>query len=144
MLYTIGSSGKSAEEFFNLIKNNNIDIIIDIRLNNTSQLSGFSKRDDLEYFLREISGTDYKHALEFAPSPEIFNGFRKKEIEYIEFKTKYTNLMEKRGDYKNFNSNFKYNNPCLLCSELEPDLCHRKILGELIVEISKDRELVHL
>ena len=42
-IYTIGFTQKSAEQFFEAIKKNNIELLIDVRLNNKSQLAGFSK-----------------------------------------------------------------------------------------------------
>ena len=53
-LYTIGFTKKSARRFFELIKLHNIDVLVDVRLNNKSQLAGFTKEEDLEYFLSEI------------------------------------------------------------------------------------------
>ncbi len=67
-IYTIGFTQKSAKQFFELIKKNNINILLDIRLNNKSQLAGFTKGDDLEYFLSEICNCEYKHCLEYAPT----------------------------------------------------------------------------
>jgi len=55
-IFTIGFTKKSAEEFFTLLKDAGVRRVIDIRLNNTSQLAGFAKARDLEYFLKAILG----------------------------------------------------------------------------------------
>ena len=60
-LYTIGFTQKTAEQFFNLVKINNIKKVIDTRLNNVSQLSGFAKKNDLKYFLSELCCCEYIH-----------------------------------------------------------------------------------
>ncbi len=78
-IYTIGFAGKSAEEFFGLLKSNGIKRLIDIRLSNSSQLAGFTKADSLPYFLRELLGADYVHELSLAPSEEIFAHYRKEK-----------------------------------------------------------------
>lgn len=70
-IYTVGFTKKSAKEFFNILKRNKIEQIIDIRLNNTSQLAGFTKKNDLKYFLKELCKIDYKHFNFLAPTKEI-------------------------------------------------------------------------
>lgn len=72
-IYTIGFTKKSAKEFFEILKTNNIEQIIDVRLNNTSQLAGFTKKDNLEYFLKELCSIDYCHFIFLAPTKEIWS-----------------------------------------------------------------------
>jgi uncharacterized protein (DUF488 family) len=81
-LYTIGFTKKSAEQFFSLLKKNNVKCVIDIRLNNKSQLAGFTKEEDLKYFLQAIAGIDYCHMLLFAPTDEILKKYQNKEISW--------------------------------------------------------------
>lgn len=54
-LFTIGFTRKKAEDFFALLEENHVKKIIDIRLNNVSQLAGFAKKDDLMFFLRKLT-----------------------------------------------------------------------------------------
>ena len=84
-LYTIGFTQKSAREFFNKIKNNNIDLLIDIRLNNISQLAGFAKGKDLEYFLKEICNCEYAHDDVFAPTKELLDNYRANKVSWKEY-----------------------------------------------------------
>ena len=79
-MYTIGFTQKGAKKFFSLIKNNNVSRIIDVRLNNISQLSGFAKRDDLKFFLSELCDAEYEHIEDLAPTKDILNDYKKKII----------------------------------------------------------------
>ena len=132
-LYTIGFTKKSARAFFELLKKNEIELLLDIRLNNKSQLAGFTKGDDLCYFLSEICNCKYRHCLEYAPTKDILDGYKKKNISWNEYEEMYTNLILKRGNYKNFCSEFAdFQNVCLLCSESTAAQCHRRLAAEII------------
>ena len=132
-LFTIGFTQKSAQQFFNLIKSNNIDMLVDIRLNNKSQLAGFTKGDDLQYFLGEICNCKYQHCVEYAPTKELLDDYKKKKISWDDYVDTYIPLIIKRNGITKFIDRFnKYNNVCLLCSEAEPTQCHRRLLAELI------------
>ncbi len=84
-LLTIGFTKKKANEFFPLLEKAGVQRVVDIRLNNVSQLAGFSKRDDLEYFLKEIKQIDYIHRPELAPTPEILNNYKKRKGDWKEY-----------------------------------------------------------
>ena len=98
-LYTIGFTKKSARAFFELLKKIEIELLLDIRLNNKSQLAGFTKGDDLCYFLSEICNCKYRHCLEYAPTKDILDGYKKKNISWNEYEEMYTNLILKRGNF---------------------------------------------
>lgn len=134
VLYTIGFTQKSAQQLFELIKSNNIDILVDIRLNNKSQLAGFTKGDDLRYFLKEICNCEYQHCIEYAPTKDILDGYKKKTISWDEYVRQYIPLMQKRNVVQKFAERFsKYRAVCLLCSEPTPEYCHRRLLSEMII-----------
>ena len=117
-IFTIGFTKKNARQFFELLKVNEIDIVLDIRLNNKSQLAGFTKGEDLQYFLSEICHCDYRHCLEFAPTKEILDSYKKSLITWGEYEEQYTALMNKREKHFAFLDDYaKYENVCLLCSE---------------------------
>lgn len=134
VLYTIGFTQKSAQQFFELIKSNNIDMLVDIRLNNKSQLAGFTKGDDLRYFLEEICNCKYQHCVEYAPTKDILDSYKKKAISWDEYVRQYIPLMQKRNAVQKFSERFAmYRAVCLLCSESTSEYCHRRLLAEMIV-----------
>lgn len=144
-LYTIGFTQKSAQQFFKLIKENEIELLLDIRLNNTSQLAGFSKGNDLEYFLKELCNCDYKHALEFAPTENILNAYKKKEIKWDSYTKEYASLITSRNVVPEFDELFnQYKSICLLCSEPTHEHCHRGVLASLIIDAYPLAEVKHL
>ncbi len=132
-IYTMGFTQKSAEEFFGLIKRNSIDMLVDIRLNNQSQLAGFTKGRDLEYFLKAICGCKYDHMLPYAPTKEILDGYKKGSLSWDEYEVQYNDLISRRGVEETFTKRYsKYNNVLLLCSEPTPECCHRRLLAEYL------------
>lgn len=145
-IYTIGFTQKPAKEFFELIKKNNINILLDIRLNNKSQLAGFTKGEDLRYFLSEICQCEYKHCLEYAPTKAILDDYKKKNITWSEYEKQYTALMNERANYIHFTNEFgSYANICLLCSENTPEQCHRRLIAEMIANTASEQiQLKHI
>ena len=95
-IYTIGFTKKTAEDFFNILKKNNIKIVYDIRLNNTTQLAGFTKGRDLEYFLREILSIKYIHDNKFSPTKEILNDYKKNRIDWDTYENRFNALLDSR------------------------------------------------
>lgn len=144
-LYTIGFTQKSAEEFFGLIKKYKIEMLVDIRLNNKSQLAGFSKGKDLEYFLDEICNCKYEHCIEYAPSKEILDNYKKRVITWDDYVNQYVPMMQKRKVQEKFLKKFlNYNSVCLLCSEPTPEKCHRRLLAEMIAEGNSEIIVKHI
>ena len=144
-LFTIGFTQKSARVFFELLKKHNIDLLVDIRLNNESQLAGFTKGSDLEYFLKEICNCTYKHCDEYAPTKEILDKYKKKIITWEDYEIQYKNLMNNRSTYKKFTDKYStYQNVCLLCSEPTAEFCHRRLLAELITTENIDVKVKHI
>lgn len=145
ILTTIGFTKKTAEQFFGLIRDNHVELLADIRLNNRSQLAGFTKGDDLEFFLRELCSCAYRYCPEYAPTKEILSAYQKKELDWVGYTLQYNALMEERGKYREFTKKFaRYSSVCLLCSEPTPEKCHRRLLAELIALSSDGVEVRHL
>ena len=145
MLFTIGFTKKSARTFFELIKSNNINVLIDIRLNNGSQLAGFSKGSDLEFFLNVICKCGYQYEPVFAPTKELMDSFKAKKISEEQFEDEFLTLMKARNALLYFEENFlRERCICLLCSEDTPEHCHRRILAEMIIEKYPHISLVHI
>ncbi|HSP47838.1 MAG TPA: DUF488 domain-containing protein [Clostridiaceae bacterium] len=145
-LYTIGFTKKSAEEFFTLLKENDIRMLLDIRLNNTNQLAGFTKQQDLEYFTRMLLGIPYVHDPRFAPQAETISTYRNGKGEFASFRKEFLETMEERGIRDVIREAYSSNldHCCLLCSEKDADSCHRKIVAELMREVYPDLEVIHL
>jgi len=118
--------------------------LIDVRLNNTSQLAGFAKRDDLRYFLREICGAEYVHLPELAPTKEILDGYKKKQIGWAEYETLYRALLAERK-VENALDRRLFDSPVVfLCSESTAECCHRRLAAEYLAEKWGDVKTVHL
>ena len=95
-LYTIGFTQRTAEEFFETLKRAGIDRLIDVRLNNVSQLAGYSKKDDLRYFLRNLCGIDYHHELTLAPTKEMLDTYRAGKIAWADYEPQLRALLRER------------------------------------------------
>ena len=132
-IYTIDFTQKKAQIFFNLLKKNQVKKIIDVRLNNVSQLAGFAKRDDLIYFLKEICNCEYEHVPDLAPIDEILKPYKKGEISWQNYEEKFMSLMSKRNIEKSFNLD-DFNDQCLLCSEHLPHQCHRRLVLDYLAQ----------
>ena len=142
-LYTIGFTQKSAEAFFSAIKNAGIKRVFDIRLNNVSQLAGFAKRDDLIFFLDRLCGCEYKHIPLMAPTDDILEDFRKKRIGWPGYEIRFNTLIQERKIEK-IVSPRTLHKTCLLCSEPEPDKCHRRLVAEYLSKKFDGIEIKHL
>jgi uncharacterized protein (DUF488 family) len=143
-LYTIGFTKKSAQQFFELLEKNKVNYMVDIRLNPTGQLAGFTKKEDLRYFLKELIDCDYIHLHLLAPTKDILTTYRKNKS-WNDYERKFMRLMEERKiPYSLDKALFENNNCCLLCSEPTADHCHRRLVAELIVSNWSHFEIVHL
>ena len=130
-IYTIGFTKKSAETFFNFLRHSNVKTLIDVRLNNISQLAGFAKRDDLKFFLNELCGAEYIHSPELAPTKDILDAYKKGDISWEVYEDKFLNLMGQRSIERSIKP-ILLDHSCLLCSEHEPHLCHRRLVIEYL------------
>lgn len=145
-IYTIGFAGKDAARFFGLLEEHKIKTLVDIRLNNRSQLAGFTKMNDLEFFLSRISGIAYLYIPELAPSKEILDSYRQHELDWEGYEQAFHQLLQARKTDKFLKSVLpKLAMPfCLLCSEAEADHCHRRLIAERINKLYPKAEIIHL
>ena len=142
-LMTIGFTKKSARQFFEALEAASVKRVVDVRLNNVSQLAGFAKRNDLEYFLRTICGIDYVHLPDLAPTQEILDAFKKRRGSWQEYEDQFLDLMAHRRIEKTIKREL-LENGCLLCSEHEPHRCHRRLVAEYLDRHWGDVEIRHL
>jgi uncharacterized protein (DUF488 family) len=133
-LFTIGFTKKTARDFFTLLNNNQVKKVVDIRLNNASQLAGFSKGEDLKFFLNEFCNMEYIHDTDLAPSKKMLDDYKNKKITWQQYEVLFNSLLDERNAKDRLDNNFKKNfeGICLLCSESTADKCHRRLVAEYI------------
>jgi uncharacterized protein (DUF488 family) len=130
-IFTIGFTNKKAEEFFEKLRTAGVKRVVDVRLNNISQLAGFSKKDDLRYFLRAIADIDYVHLPELAPTKEMLEAYKKFKGDWSVYENEFLELMERRRIETTLSMDV-IDNGCLLCSEDKPHHCHRRLVAEYL------------
>lgn len=141
-IYTIGFTKKSAEDFFTKLKQHGVKRLVDTRLNNSSQLAGFAKRDDLRYFLDAICGIEYIHLPILAPTQEMLDEYKKSRSWEV-YEKRFRELIEDRK-IESAVSPELMDGACLLCSEHEADHCHRSLVAEYLQEKWGGIDIVHI
>lgn len=131
-IFTIGFTKRSAEDFFETLKRAGVSRLIDVRLNNVSQLAGFAKRDDLRYFLNRICGAEYLHEPLLAPTQEILDALKKHKKPWADYETAFLGLMARRRVEDRIPKELFGDTTVLLCSEHTPDHCHRRLVLEYL------------
>lgn len=142
-VFTIGFTKKSAEDFFTRLSNAGVKRVVDVRLNNVSQLAGFAKAHDLKYFLRQVGGIDYAHIPEFAPTQDILDQFKKNKGSWETYRRKFNKLISERNMEQVFFDKIK-DGDCLLCSEDTHEQCHRGILADHFKKYEPNLEVKNL
>jgi uncharacterized protein (DUF488 family) len=143
-IYTIGFTKKSAATFFGALKQARIARLVDIRLNNTSQLAGFTKRDDLAYLLREICDAAYHHEPMLAPNQELFDRYKKAKGSWEEYEREFLHLMAERRIETVLDRTLFHVPTVLLCTEPTPERCHRRLVVEYLQQAWGDLTPIHL
>ncbi len=134
---------KTAEQFFSALTAAGVKRVIDIRLNNVSQLAGFAKRDDLRYFLKTIGGIEYLHRPELAPTQEMLDEYKKRRGDWAAFEKEFRALMSERKPEELVTPEL-LDGACLLCSEDTAEHCHRRLVAERLKEKLGGMRLCHL
>ena len=142
-IYSIGFTQKSASEFFETLKAQGIERLLDVRLNNTSQLAGFAKQADLAYFLKEICGAVYEHEPLLAPTQEMLDKYKKEKGDWSVYEKQFLELMASRHIEDKVPREI-LNEGCLLCSEDKPHNCHRRLVAEYLEKYWPDVKTKHL
>jgi uncharacterized protein (DUF488 family) len=142
-LFTIGFTKKSAEQFFRLLKQEGLTKVVDTRLNNVSQLAGFTKRDDLKFFLKEVLGIEYFHIPMLAPTKDILDEYKKNGGDWPTYERKFVDLVKNRKIESKIERE-AFSGACLLCSEPTPHHCHRRLVAEYLSDKWGDIEIYHL
>lgn len=142
-LYTIGFTKKTAQQFFETLVNSGVKRVIDTRLNNVSQLAGFAKRKDLEYFLKSIGNIEYVHILDMAPTKDILDEYKKNKGDWETYEQKFLQLIGDRQIEKQISPQL-LEDGCLLCSEAKPHHCHRRLVAEYLSDKLENISIHHL
>jgi uncharacterized protein (DUF488 family) len=142
-LFTIGFTNKRAQAFFEKLRNAGVKRVIDVRLNNVSQLAGFSKKDDLKYFLHAIAGIDYVHMPDLAPTQELLDTYKKQKGDWSAYERDFLGLMRQRRIESTVPKNL-LEEGCLLCSEDKPHHCHRRLVAQYLQEHWGGIEVQHI
>ena len=142
-VYTAGFAKWLAEDFFNILKKYKIDKLIDIRLRPNSQLSGFTRQVNFSYFLKELSNVNYEHRTELAPTKELLHKRRNENLTWEEFESQYINQLTSEI-LENYLVEISEEKIIFLCSEAEPNFCHRQILTNELLKIDSSLNIIHL
>lgn len=143
-LYSIGFTRKTAEKFFGLLKNNQMNCLVDIRLNPNGQLSRFAFEQDLPFFLNKlVDGCEYMHRVDLAPHKELIKEVRTKGSamykDYRLFEKEFNKQLIEKSCIDNFLEHFaKYRNVVLLCSEPTIEKCHRRLVYDMLLSMFRN------
>jgi uncharacterized protein (DUF488 family) len=142
-IFTIGFTKKSAQQFFEILRGSGAKRVVDVRLNNVSQLAGFAKRNDLAYFLKNVCDMDYVHLPELAPTKEMLDQYKKFRGDWATYENRFLDLMEKRQIEQSVSKELVLDG-CLLCSEDKPHYCHRRLVAEYLKRHWGSIQISHL
>ena len=139
-LYTIGFAGKSAREFFTILKHSDVKKVIDVRLYPSTKDAGFARATDLAFFLKVLCRIDYEHRKDFAPTAKLLKDYKYGNVMWDDYVVQYDSICQAR----HFTLTPDMDNCCFLCAEPTPDKCHRRLLAEYLSKQGQDVEIVHL
>jgi uncharacterized protein (DUF488 family) len=142
-IFTIGFTKKSARDFFAKLRRPGIKRLVDVRLNNVSQLAGFTKKDDLRFFTEAICGIEYVHLPELAPTQQMLDAYRKAKGGWANYEQEFLNLMSQREIEDKVKKDV-IDGGCLLCSEEKPEHCHRRLVAEYLKGKWANVEIEHI
>ena len=143
-VYTIGFTKRTAAEFFGALKRAGVKRLLDVRLKNSSQLAGFTKKDDLPFFLKGLCGAEYVHEPLLAPTQELLDGYKKKKGSWQDYERRFLQLMEQRRIEEKIDRRQFEVPTVLLCSETTAEHCHRRLILEYLGKKWGGVKAVHL
>lgn len=143
IIYTIGFKDKSAEEFFTVLEAQEVESLIDIRYNADSHLNGFTRKKHLEFFLDRILNCKYIHLPILSPTKNLFNDYKNGAIDWPVYQERFNALIKER-DIESVLQCHQIRNACLLCSEVKPDYCHRRLVAEYLQVLQPKIQIKHL
>jgi uncharacterized protein (DUF488 family) len=142
-VFTIGFTKTSAELFFTRLQQARVRRVVDVRLNNVSQLAGFAKKHDLQFFLKSICDIDYVHCDKCAPTQDMLDAYKKRSGDWLDYERQFLALITKRKIEDTIPRDI-LDGACLLCSEDKPIHCHRRLVAEYLRDKWGDVSITHL
>ena len=139
-LYTIGFTGKSAREFFTILKHSDVKKIVDVRLYPSTKDAGFARSADLAFFLKVLCHIDYEHKRDFAPTATLLHDYKDGRISWNDYVAQYDSICHAR----HFTLTPDMDKCCFLCAEPSPEHCHRRLLAEYLAKQGDNVEIMHL
>jgi uncharacterized protein (DUF488 family) len=133
-IYTIGFTQTTAEHFFKRLNDANIERLLDVRLNNSSQLAGFAKARDLAYFVDELVGATYEHEPLLAPTQGMLDEYKKRKGDWSAYEHEFMSLMDRRRISDILSPSDFDRRTALLCSEATAENCHRRLVVEHLAQ----------
>ena len=143
-IYTIGFTQTTAEHFFGRLAAARIARLLDVRLNNSSQLAGFAKARDLPFLLRELVGAEYQHEPRLAPTQALLDDYKKRKGTWQEYEQRFMALMAERRIEAMLSASDFETRTALLCSEASAEHCHRRLVCDYLADHWPDIRAVHL
>lgn len=143
VIFTMGASKKDAATFFATLREAGVRRVLDVRLRNQSALGGFTRGRNLEYFLKTLLALEYVHRPDLAPTKELLEGYREKQIDWSEYERRFAEILAQRRPEEAL-AREELDGACLLCSEPKPDRCHRRLVAEHLGRAWSGVEVRHL
>lgn len=143
-VYTIGFTKRTAADFFGTLRRAGVKCLLDVRLNNSSQLAGFTKKEDLPFFLKEICGAEYIHEPLLAPTQDVLDDYKKRKGSWQDYERRFLQLMEQRRIEEKIDRQLFEVPTALLCSEATAQYCHRRLVLEYLSRKWGNIKAVHL
>ena len=143
-VYTIGFTKRTAADFFGTLRRAGVKRLLDVRLNNSSQLAGFTKKEDLPFFLKEICGAEYIHEPLLAPTQDVLDDYKKRKGSWQDYERRFLQLMEQRRIEEKIDRKLFEVPTALLCSEATAQHCHRRLVLEYLSRKWGNIKAVHL
>jgi len=143
-IFTVGFTQKTAQEFFDILKENHIRRLLDVRLNNVSQLAGFTKKEDLAFFLKAICDVEYQHEPLLAPTQAMLDAYKKHKGSWQDYEQGFVSLMKERAIEREISRTVFEIPTVMLCSEPTADHCHRRLVAEYLKSFWGNVSIVHL
>ena len=138
-LYTIGYSGKSEAEFYEILRTHKVSRIIDVRRFKTSKYVPFANGENLSRKCKD----KYVAIPDVAPEKSLLLQWQNGDIAWSYYERTYLEFLQLISA-QNFFTEEILDNACLLCMEASPSQCHRKLLAQYLANYFPSLKIEHL